>query len=60
MLTLLLQTLEHHASTRHCKVHLLEKNMIVSSRQLPDHEFERALKKGSLNIFMRTESLEPV
>ena len=38
----------------------MEKNMIVSSRQLPDNEFERALKKGSLNIFMRTESLEPV
>ena len=34
--------------------------MIVSSRQLPDNEFQGALKKGSLNIFMRTESLEPV
>ena len=37
-----------------------KKNMIVSSRQLPDNEFQGALKKGSLNIFMRTESLEPV
>ena len=34
--------------------------MIVSPLQLPDHEFQGALKKGSLNIFMRTESLEPV
>ena len=37
-----------------------KKNIIVLSRQLPDHEFQGALKKGCLNIFMRTESLEPV
>ena len=37
-----------------------KKNIIVLSRQLPDHEFQGALKKGSLNIFIRTESLEPV
>ena len=35
--------------------------MIVSSRQLPDNEFQGALKKKvSLNIFMRTVSFEPV
>ena len=39
----------------------MEKNNdFLSSRQLPDHEFQGALKKGSFNIFMRTESLEPV
>ena len=38
---LFLQTLEHHASTRHCRVHFMEKKtIIVSSRQLPDHEFQ--------------------
>lgn len=60
--SLLLQTLEHHASTRHCRVHFMEKKtMIVSSRQLPDNEFKGALKKKvSLNIFMRTVSFEPV
>lgn len=60
--SLLLQTLEHHASTRHCRVHFMEKKtMIVSSRQLPDNEFQGALKKKvSLNIFMRTVSFEPV
>ena len=41
--SLLLQTLEHHASTRHCRVHFMEKKtMIVSSRQLPDNEFQGA------------------
>ena len=50
-------------STRYGKVRFMEKKktVIVSSRQLPDYEFQGAVKKkGSLNIFMRTESLELV
>ena len=39
-------TLEHHACTRHCRVHFMEKkNMIASLRQLPDQEFQGAFKK---------------